>query len=156
MSGPYLDSKTLMIYCTFLRWFTQVFFFLPGRLYQVEYAMEAIGNAGTCLGILASDGVVLAAEKKTTNKLLDEVFASEKIYTLYEWVSGSLNFFGEEYLFGKLQFHLSSLSLFLSAHWPFAMCITHHALCIFHEISGWCMQKQGRNNKGITESIYFN
>ena len=46
--------------------------------------MEAIGNAGTCLGILASDGVVLAAEKKTTNKLLDEVFASEKIYTLYE------------------------------------------------------------------------
>jgi len=55
-----------------------------GRLYQVEYAMEAIGHAGTCLGILASDGVVLAAERRNTNKLLDEVFFSEKIYKLNE------------------------------------------------------------------------
>ncbi|KAH9402407.1 Proteasome subunit alpha type-4 [Tyrophagus putrescentiae] len=54
-----------------------------GRLYQVEYAMEAIGHAGTCLGILASDGIVLAAEKRNTNKLLDEVFTSEKIYKLH-------------------------------------------------------------------------
>ena len=53
-----------------------------GRLYQVEYAMEAIGHAGTCLGILANDGILLAAERKSTNKLLDEVFHSEKIYTI--------------------------------------------------------------------------
>lgn len=55
-----------------------------GRLYQVEYAMEAIGHAGTCLGILASDGVVIAAEKRNTNKLLDEVAFSEKIYKLHD------------------------------------------------------------------------
>ncbi|CAG2116430.1 unnamed protein product, partial [Medioppia subpectinata] len=55
-----------------------------GRLYQVEYAMEAIGHAGTCLGILSNDGIVLAAEKRNTNKLLDEVFNSEKIYKLHE------------------------------------------------------------------------
>jgi len=55
-----------------------------GRLYQVEYAMEAISHAGTCLGILASDGVLLAAERKNTNKLLDEVIFSEKIYRLDE------------------------------------------------------------------------
>ena len=55
-----------------------------GRLYQVEYAMEAIGHAGTCLGILASDGVLLAAEQKNVNKLLDEVVFSEKIYKLHE------------------------------------------------------------------------
>ena len=40
---------------------------------QVEYAMEAIGHAGTCLGILSNDGILLAAERRNTNKLLDEV-----------------------------------------------------------------------------------
>lgn len=54
-----------------------------GRLYQVEYAMEAIGHAGTCLGILATDGIVLAAERRNTNKLLDEVTSNEKIYKLH-------------------------------------------------------------------------
>ena len=47
--------------------------------------MEAIGHAGTCLGILAEDGIILAAEKKNTNVLLDdENFFSDKIYKLYE------------------------------------------------------------------------
>ena len=57
---------------------------ISGRLYQVEYAMEAIGHAGTSLGILASDGVILAAERRNTHKLLDEVVFSDKIYKLYE------------------------------------------------------------------------
>ncbi|KAI5696793.1 hypothetical protein M8J75_000278 [Diaphorina citri] len=55
-----------------------------GRLYQVEYAMEAISHAGTCLGILAQDGILLAAEKRNTNKLLDEGTTSEKIYKLHD------------------------------------------------------------------------
>ena len=55
-----------------------------GRLYQVEYAMEAIGNAGTCIGVLANDGVVLCAERMSANKLLDEVKVTEKIYKLSE------------------------------------------------------------------------
>nr|UCK81644.1 proteasome subunit alpha type-4 [Arenicola marina] len=67
------------------RYDTRTTIFSPeGRLYQVEYAMEAIGHAGTCLGILAEDGVLLAAEKRNTNKLLDEVSHSEKIYKLHE------------------------------------------------------------------------
>jgi len=33
--------------------------------------MEAISHAGTVLGVLAKDGVVLAAEKRVTGKLLD-------------------------------------------------------------------------------------
>lgn len=41
-----------------------------GRLHQVEYAIEAINNAGTCVGILAKDGVVMASEKKVTSSLL--------------------------------------------------------------------------------------
>lgn len=44
--------------------------------------MEAISHAGTCLGILAKDGILLAAEKRNTNKLLDGAIFSEKIYKL--------------------------------------------------------------------------
>jgi len=55
-----------------------------GRLYQVEYAMEAISHAGTCLGILASDGILVAAEKRNVHKLLDDTVLSEKIYRLSE------------------------------------------------------------------------
>jgi hypothetical protein len=42
-----------------------------GRLYQVEYAMEAISHAGAAVGILGKDGVVLACEKKIASKLLE-------------------------------------------------------------------------------------
>ena len=41
-----------------------------GRLHQVEYAIEAINNAGTSVGILAKDGVVMASERKITSGLL--------------------------------------------------------------------------------------
>ena len=41
-----------------------------GRLHQVEYAIEAINNAGTCVGILASDGIVMASERRITSGLL--------------------------------------------------------------------------------------
>lgn len=57
-----------------------------GRLYQVEYALEAISHAGTALGILAKDGIVLAAEKKVTSKLLEQDTSAEKLYILNEYV----------------------------------------------------------------------
>ena len=57
-----------------------------GRLYQVEYAMESINHAGTCIGILASDGVLLAAEKKAPSKLLDPASTSEKVFHVNESV----------------------------------------------------------------------
>ena len=53
-----------------------------GRLYQVEYAMEAISHAGAALGILASDGIVLGAEKKLQSKLLEPLISSEKMYKI--------------------------------------------------------------------------
>ncbi|KAI0463199.1 Proteasome subunit alpha type-3 [Komagataella kurtzmanii] len=53
-----------------------------GRLYQVEYALEAISHAGTAIGVLANDGVVLAAEKKVTSKLLEQDSSAEKMYIL--------------------------------------------------------------------------
>lgn len=53
-----------------------------GRLYQVEYAQEAISNAGTAIGVLSTEGVVLACEKKFTSKLLDNDGSAEKLYIL--------------------------------------------------------------------------
>ena len=57
-----------------------------GRLYQVEYALEAISLAGTAIGILANDGIVLAAERKVTSKLLEQDTSAEKLYILNEYV----------------------------------------------------------------------
>ncbi|KAK6459552.1 nucleophile aminohydrolase [Scheffersomyces xylosifermentans] len=53
-----------------------------GRLYQVEYAQEAISMAGTAIGILSTEGVVLACEKKVTSKLLDNDGSAEKLYVI--------------------------------------------------------------------------
>lgn len=44
--------------------------------------MEAISHAGAAVGILAKDGVVLAAEKRITSKLLESSKSSEKMYKI--------------------------------------------------------------------------
>lgn len=41
-----------------------------GRLFQVEYAIEAIKLGSTAIGIQTSEGVVLAVEKRVTSSLL--------------------------------------------------------------------------------------
>lgn len=46
--------------------------------------MEAISHAGTTMGILTSEGVLLAAEKKVTSKLLDANLNQEKIFRISE------------------------------------------------------------------------
>ena len=75
--------------------------------------MEAISHAGTCLGILANDGILLAAERRNTNKLLDEVFFSEKIYKLNESVDSLFLLFRIKSLFPLIiPFGLLTESLF--------------------------------------------
>mmetsp|Transcript_37206 Transcript_37206/g.68639 ORF Transcript_37206/g.68639 Transcript_37206/m.68639 type:complete len:252 (-) Transcript_37206:660-1415(-) len=58
-----------------------------GRLFQVEYAMEAISKAGSAVALLASDGVLLAAEKRITSKLLDIRGLAEKMYKIDDHVA---------------------------------------------------------------------
>lgn len=42
-----------------------------GRLFQVEYAIEAIKLGSTAIGIQTSEGVVLAVEKRVTSPLIE-------------------------------------------------------------------------------------
>ncbi|UYV62443.1 PSMA5 [Cordylochernes scorpioides] len=49
-----------------------------GRLFQVEYAIEAIKLGSTAIGIQTPEGVVLAVEKRMTSPLM-ELTAIEKI-----------------------------------------------------------------------------
>jgi 20S proteasome subunit alpha 5 len=52
-----------------------------GRLFQVEYAIEAIKLGSTAIGIQTSEGVILAVEKRVTSPLLDPA-SIEKIMEL--------------------------------------------------------------------------
>jgi len=49
--------------------------------------MEAIGNAGAAVGILAKDGVILAGEKRVTSKLLQTSKSTEKMYKVDDHVA---------------------------------------------------------------------
>ncbi|GJM90139.1 hypothetical protein PR202_ga06392 [Eleusine coracana subsp. coracana] len=46
-----------------------------GRLFQVEYAIEAIKLGSTAIGLKTKDGVVLAVEKRVTSPLLNHRFS---------------------------------------------------------------------------------
>jgi len=52
-----------------------------GRLYQVEYAREAVKRGTTAVGIKAKDGVVLIVDKRVSSKLL-EASSIEKIFKI--------------------------------------------------------------------------
>ncbi|KAK3990364.1 proteasome component C1 [Cladorrhinum sp. PSN332] len=52
-----------------------------GRNFQVEYAVKAVENGGTSIGIRCKDGVVLAVEKIITSKLLKQG-ANKRIATV--------------------------------------------------------------------------
>ncbi|GBF63409.1 proteasome subunit alpha type-7 [Trichophyton mentagrophytes] len=52
-----------------------------GRNFQVEYAVKAVENGGTSIGIRCKDGVVLAVEKLISSKLL-KAGANKRIATV--------------------------------------------------------------------------
>jgi proteasome alpha subunit len=56
-----------------------------GRLYQVEYAREAVKRGTTAVGIKAKDGVVLIVDKRVNSKLL-EASSIEKIFKIDEHI----------------------------------------------------------------------
>ena len=59
-----------------------------GRLYQVEYAREAVKKGTVSLGLVYSDGVVLAADKNITEELMIPE-SIEKIYQIDEHIGAA-------------------------------------------------------------------
>ncbi len=52
-----------------------------GRLFQVEYAREAVKRGATAIGVKTKDGVILVADRRVTSRLL-EPDTIEKIYRI--------------------------------------------------------------------------
>ncbi len=59
-----------------------------GRLYQVEYAREAVKKGTVSLGIVYSDGVLLGADKNITDELMVPT-SVEKIYQIDEHIGAA-------------------------------------------------------------------
>ena len=57
----------------------------------MEYAIEHINQDGSVVGILARDGVVLAAEKKEVSKLFVATRESGKLYKIDEHILGAVS-----------------------------------------------------------------
>uniref|UniRef100_A0A7S0GDJ2 Proteasome alpha-type subunits domain-containing protein n=1 Tax=Proboscia inermis TaxID=420281 RepID=A0A7S0GDJ2_9STRA len=51
--------------------FSLTTFSRTGKLLQIEYALNAVANGRTSLGICAKDGVVIATDKKLASSLVD-------------------------------------------------------------------------------------
>ncbi|MEM0022661.1 MAG: archaeal proteasome endopeptidase complex subunit alpha [Archaeoglobaceae archaeon] len=56
-----------------------------GRLFQVEYAREAVKRGATAIGIKVKEGVILVADKRVGSRLL-EADTIEKIYKIDEHI----------------------------------------------------------------------
>eukprot|EP00105_Crassostrea_gigas_P025528 XP_011446139.1 PREDICTED: proteasome subunit alpha type-3 [Crassostrea gigas] len=52
-----------------------------GRVFQVEYALKAVENSGTAVGIRGKDGVVFGVEKLVTSKLY-EAGANKRLFNI--------------------------------------------------------------------------
>jgi len=61
-----------------------------GRIFQVEYAMEAIKLGSTAVGIQTAEGVVLAVEKRINSPLL-EASSIEKILEIDSHIGGVMS-----------------------------------------------------------------
>ena len=59
-----------------------------GRLFQVEYAREAVKRGTTSLGVKSKEGIVLLVDKKNTSKLI-ETKSIEKIYQIDEYIGAA-------------------------------------------------------------------
>ncbi|MCE4614879.1 MAG: archaeal proteasome endopeptidase complex subunit alpha [Desulfurococcales archaeon] len=66
-----------------------------GKLYQVEYAFEAVRKGWTSLGVKSSSAVVLLSEKKYVTKLM-ELDSIEKVFIIDDHIGVTFAGFGSD------------------------------------------------------------
>src|SRR5665648_504691 len=59
-----------------------------GRLFQVEYAREAVKRGTTAIGLKSTEGVVLLVDKRVTTRLLEPA-SIEKIFQIDEHIGAA-------------------------------------------------------------------
>ncbi|RDI70245.1 archaeal proteasome endopeptidase complex subunit alpha [Halopelagius longus] len=59
-----------------------------GRIYQVEYAREAVKRGASSVGVRTTDGVVLAAQRRTSSSLM-ETESIEKLHKLDDYLGAA-------------------------------------------------------------------
>lgn len=59
-----------------------------GRLFQVEYAREAVKRGTTSLGVKSKDGIVLVVDKRTTSNLVESK-SIEKIFQIDDHIGAA-------------------------------------------------------------------
>ena len=59
-----------------------------GRLFQVEYAREAVKRGTTSIGVKCPDGIVLAVDKRTTSTLVEST-SIEKLFKIDEHIGAA-------------------------------------------------------------------
>jgi len=67
-----------------------------GELTQVRYALTAVGNGETCLGIQAKNGCVIASEKKIASPLVDET-SIHKVEALSDYMGCTYSGIGPDF-----------------------------------------------------------
>ncbi|CAD5177881.1 unnamed protein product [Musa acuminata subsp. malaccensis] len=86
-----LSHRILEMFLTRTEYYRGVNTFSPeGRLFQVEYAIEAIKLGSTAIGLRTNEGVVLAVEKRVTSPLL-EPSSVEKIMEIDEHIGCAMS-----------------------------------------------------------------
>jgi 20S proteasome subunit alpha 2 len=97
--------------------FSLTTFSRTGKLLQIEYALNAVANGRTSLGICAKDGVVIATDKKLASTLIDtdDVSKVEKITKGTGFVYSGV---GPDYRVLVRKARKSSQSYYLTYHEP--------------------------------------
>ena len=67
-----------------------------GELTQVRYALTAVGNGETCLGVKAKNGCVIACEKKIASPLVDET-TIHKVEALSDYMGMTYSGIGPDF-----------------------------------------------------------